>query len=476
MYTSGSTGRPKGVAISHDALSKHAQVSQGFFGLTREDCILQFATFNFDGFVEQLYPALMCGARVVIRGKELWDSETFYRELLAKDISVVDLTTAYWFMLAKDFASQGPRGYGRLRQLHAGGEAMAPEGVAAWKQAGLAHVRLLNTYGPTEATVTVSTHDCAQYLSGAEPLPTLMPIGQVLAGRTLYLIDAQGNLAVPGSIGELTIGGDLLARGYFNRAALTAERFIPDPFDSSEQGGERLYRSGDLTRHCAAGVIEYVGRIDHQVKIRGLRIELGEIEARLQEHASVRETLVVDIEGPGGKQLVAYVVADLELQSTLRNELRQHLKSHLPDYMVPAHLVFLADMPLTPNGKLDRKALPPPDAAQLQQAFVAPQTELEQQIAAIWAEVLKIDRVGLSDHFFELGGHSLLATQMVVRLRNQTGIDVSLRELFEQPVLQDFAQVLQNKSSQLAPLQSELAKSLEALKRLTAQDIDELTS
>ncbi|MGI4836841.1 MAG: non-ribosomal peptide synthase/polyketide synthase [Janthinobacterium lividum] len=476
MYTSGSTGRPKGVAISHDALSKHAQVSQGFFGLTREDCILQFATFNFDGFVEQLYPALMCGARVVIRGKELWDSETFYRELLAKDISVVDLTTAYWFMLAKDFASQGPRGYGRLRQLHAGGEAMAPEGVAAWKQAGLAHVRLLNTYGPTEATVTVSTHDCAQYLSGAEPLPTLMPIGKVLAGRTLYLIDAQGNLAVPGSIGELTIGGDLLARGYFNRAAMTAERFIPDPFDSSEQGGGRLYRSGDLTRHCAAGVIEYVGRIDHQVKIRGLRIELGEIEARLQEHASVRETLVVDIEGPGGKQLVAYVVADLELQSTLRNELRQHLKSHLPDYMVPAHLVFLADMPLTPNGKLDRKALPPPDAAQLQQAFVAPQTELEQQIAAIWAEVLKIERVGLSDHFFELGGHSLLATQMVVRLRNQTGIDVSLRELFEQPVLQDLAQVLQNKSSQLAPLQSELAKSLEALKRLTAQDIDELTS
>uniref|UniRef100_UPI003F5D7809 amino acid adenylation domain-containing protein n=1 Tax=Pseudomonas sp. LRF_L74 TaxID=3369422 RepID=UPI003F5D7809 len=340
----------------------------------------------------------------------------------------------------KDFAEKGPRDYGRLHQFHSGGEAMPPEGVAAWKKAGLEHVHLLNTYGPTEATVTVSAHDCADYLSGKEPLPVLMPIGKVLPGRTIYLLDHFGKIVVNGAIGELTIGGELLARGYFNRPALTAERFIPDPFDSSEQGGGRLYRTGDLTRYLDDGVIEYVGRIDHQVKIRGFRIELGEIEARLQEHRAIRETLVVDIDGPNGKQLVAYLVADAEQlsQADLRAEVREHLKGSLPDYMVPAHLVFLETMPLTPNGKLDRKALPKPDASQVQQEYVAPQSELEQQIAAIWADVLKVERVGLSDNFFELGGHSLLATQVISRIRQVLGREVALKALFEAPELGDF--------------------------------------
>ncbi|WP_262880283.1 non-ribosomal peptide synthetase, partial [Pseudomonas paralcaligenes] len=458
MYTSGSTGRPKGVAISHDALSQHAHVSLGFFNLKADDRILQFATLNFDGFVEQLYPALICGACVVIRGKEIWDSDTFYRELLAKDISVVDLTTAYWFMLAKDFAAKGPRDYGRLHQVHSGGEAMPPEGVAAWKQAGLEHVHLLNTYGPTEATVTVSTHDCADYLSGKEQLPTLMPIGKVLPGRTIYLLDDSGQIVVQGAIGELVIGGELLARGYFKRSALTAERFIPDPFDSSEQGGGRLYRTGDLARYRADGVIEYVGRIDHQVKIRGFRIELGEIETRLQEHAAIGEAVVIDIEGPSGKQLAAYLVAtdagvpgNPEQQSTLRNDLREHLKTVLPDYMVPAHLMFLEKMPLTPNGKLDRKALPRPDAALLQGEYIAPGNEQEKQIAAIWAEVLKVERVGLTDHFFELGGHSLLAIQVISRVRQALNIDLPLRDLFEAPQLADFVARIEQGTGVSAP-------------------------
>ena len=456
MYTSGSTGRPKGVAINQGSLSLHAQVSLGFFNLSASDRILQFATFNFDGFVEQLYPALTCGASVVIRGPALWDSETFYRELIDKDISVVDLTTAYWFMLAKDFAAKGPRDYGRLHQLHAGGEAMPPEGVVAWKQAGLGHVRLLNTYGPTEATVTVTAHDCTAFAApDSSAPPALMPIGKALGGRSIYLLDNSAGLTAPGAIGELQIGGGLLARGYHHRPALTAERFIPDPF--SEHPGGRLYRTGDLARYVEDGVIEYVGRIDHQVKIRGFRIELGEISARLLEHPALGDALVIDIDGVLGKQLVGYLVptdaailhADAEVQAALLGRIREDLRSSLPDYMVPAHLMWMAELPLTPNGKLDRKALPAPDARQMQAHYVAPATDLEQQLCDIWATVLRIERVGMHDNFFELGGHSLLAAQAISRINTQLGIDMPIRQIFETPVLSEFSRTLESAGQSL---------------------------
>ncbi|MCP8636708.1 amino acid adenylation domain-containing protein, partial [Pseudomonas mosselii] len=440
MYTSGSTGRPKGVGISAAALSRHAHVAKGFCGLSAADRVLQFSTFNFDAFVEQLYPALICGASVVVRGPMLWDSETFYREVVTHGITFADLPTAYWHLLAKDFAAKGPRDYGQLRRIHMGGEAMAADAVLAWQQAGLGHVRLLNTYGPTEATVSVMSHDCSAYVTGEQPLPVQIPIGKALAGRSIHLVDADGDLALPGAIGELLVGGELLARGYHNRPGLTAERFIPDPFASTPGG--RLYRTGDLARYREQGVVEYAGRIDHQVKIRGFRIELGEIEARLREHPAVREVLVVDIDGPGGKQLAAYLVPDAmpEEDAGLRAELKAHLGASLPDYMVPTYLVLLERMPLLPNGKLDRKALPAPDTRQAQSAYVAPVSELEQQLAALWAEVLEVERVGLMDDFFELGGHSLLAAQLISKINSGLGIDIPLRLLFEKPQLNDFAQ------------------------------------
>ncbi|WP_017129779.1 amino acid adenylation domain-containing protein, partial [Pseudomonas agarici] len=409
MFTSGSTGRPKGVGISHACLTRHAYVSLQFFGLSEADRMLQFATFNFDGFVEQLYPPLLCGASVVLRGGEIWDSETFYQHLITQRISVVDLTTAYWHLLAKEFAAMGPRDYGVLRQVHSGGEAMPPEGLLAWRQAGLGAVKLLNTYGPTEATVTATALDCTAYVNGEKALPLTLPIGQVLAGRSLYVLDDSGQPAPIGVVGELVIGGELLARGYFGRARLSAERFLPDPFYGS---GARLYRTGDLARFNAEGVLEYAGRIDHQVKIRGFRIELGEIEARLLEQEAVREAIVLAVPGSSGLQLSAYVVptqrsvsqAGPAEQAAVRERMRARLKGSLPDYMVPTHVLFLEGLPLSPNGKLDRKALPLPDASQAQQAFVAPVTALEQQIAAIWQAVLKVERVGLNDNFFELGG------------------------------------------------------------------------
>ncbi|WP_422891583.1 amino acid adenylation domain-containing protein [Pseudomonas chlororaphis] len=439
MYTSGSTGRPKGVSITHNALSQHARAARDYFKMTAEDRGLQFSTFNFDAFVEQLYPALICGASVVIRGKALWDSETFYRELIGQGISIVDLSTAYWFMLGKDFAAKGPRDFGRLRQLNLGGEAMPAEGVAAWKQAGLTDACLLNTYGPTETTVSATAHDCEAYLSGAEPLPAVIPLGKALPGRSIYLLDNSGNLPLNGVVGELMIGGELLARGYHDRPGLTAERFIPDPFS---QDGGRLYRSGDLARYNANGVIDYAGRIDHQVKIRGFRIEMGEIEARLLEQPQVREAVVLAQDAAGGPQLVAYLVAaqgvsadSQDDQARLREQLKAALKAVLPDYMLPAHLLFLEALPLSPNGKLDRKALPKADASLLQQAYVAPQSELEQQVAAIWAEVLGIEQVGLDDNFFELGGHSLDALRLIGALNQALGLQLSINALFSAPTV-----------------------------------------
>ena len=439
MFTSGSTGRPKGVGIDQASLARHVEVFIELFELTAVDRVLQFGTFNFDGFVEQLYPALCCGAGVVVRGGELWDSDTFYTQLIEHEISVVDLTTAYWYLIARDFAERGVRDYGRLRQVHAGGEAMPPEGLASWRDAGLGHVRLLNTYGPTEATVTVTALDCAGYVDGSEAVTQMMPIGRVLDGRAIYLLDASLNPVPVGVAGELVIGGPLLARGYFNRAGLTAERFIPDPFDPA--GGGRLYRTGDLARYRADGVIEYIGRIDHQVKVRGFRIELGEIESRLLAQEGVREALVIAAD----QQLIAYLVSHQpESEHTaLREQIRAALRAELPDYMVPAHFIFLQWLPLSPNGKLDRHALPRPDASQAIHHWVAPVSVLEQQVAAIWADILGAERIGLTDHFFELGGHSLLAMQVASRLRHHLGIELPLRVLFEQPRLDGFVAALQ---------------------------------
>nr|WP_268868132.1 non-ribosomal peptide synthetase [Pseudomonas fulva] len=319
-----------------------------------------------------------------------------------------------------------------MRQIHAGGEAMPPEGMAAWHKAGLGHVRLLNTYGPTETTVTSTTLDCTPYVLGEQPVPHTLPIGTALPGRDIYLLDDVGQPVPTGVVGELVIGGQLLARGYFGRSALTAERFLPDPFGGN---GGRLYRTGDLARYRADGVIEYVGRVDHQVKIRGFRIELGEIETCLLAQAGVSEALVMAQPGPNGPQLVGYVVTQVAAVT-----LRDALKASLPDYMVPAHLVVLDSLPLSPSGKIDRKALPLPEAAS-RHAFAAPQTALEQQLATVWQDVLKLERVGVDDNFFELGGDSIISIQVVSRAR-QLGLHLTPKALFQHQTLRALAQVV----------------------------------
>ncbi|WP_211958875.1 non-ribosomal peptide synthetase, partial [Cupriavidus numazuensis] len=244
IYTSGSTGKPKGVGISHGALARHSHAAIELYALTSADRTLQFATLNFDAFVDQLFPPLAAGASVVVRGQDVWDTTTFHREVTGHGITVADLTTAYWMLLARDFATGG-RDLGQLRLVITGGEAMPPEGVKLWCDAGLAHIRLLNAYGPTEATVTASVLECSPWLQGEAPLPAHMPIGRPVAGRALRVVDAGLRPVPPGVPGELCIGGALLARGYLHRTGLTSERFVADPFDAA---GGRLYRTGDLVR------------------------------------------------------------------------------------------------------------------------------------------------------------------------------------------------------------------------------------
>ncbi|SDY75283.1 amino acid adenylation domain-containing protein [Nitrosomonas sp. Nm33] len=437
IYTSGSTGQPKGVAVAHHALVEHALIAVEFFKLSSSDRMLQFSTINFDGFIEQLFPPLCIGAAIVLRGPTLWDSETFYQELINKQITVADLTTAYWFLLVQDFAREGPRDYGVLRQVHAGGEAMSPEGIKAWRQAGLAGITLLNTYGPTEAIVTATVADCGEDAGGAqghnqEPMVT---IGKPLPARHIYLLDAQLMPVVPGVAGELYIGGELLARGYRNKPGLTAERFVADPFD--DQGGQ-LYRTGDLARWSPDGQIEYLGRVDHQVKIRGFRIELGEIEAQLLHQPAVREAVVVAKEGPSGTRLVAYV--SLQAGSTVTTEaLREALAQILPDYMLPSAIVVLESLPLNANGKIDRKRLPEPEFVS-DEKYAAPEGEVEEALATIWAEGLGLGRVGRNDNFFELGGDSILSLQIVTQAR-RAGWKITPRQLFERQTIAALASV-----------------------------------
>ncbi len=449
IYTSGSTGQPKGVAIAHAALAEFCSIATQYSQLSADDRVLQFATFSFDGFVEQFYPTLCQGAQVVLRDSAIWDTGRFYEEVLRHGITVADLPSAYWHLFALDCAAAGPRTYGNLRQIHVGGEAMSVEGMRHWQSAGMGGVRLLNTYGPTEATVVSSTQVCDTL-----DLDSLseygIPIGLPLPGRALHVLDKEFCLASAQTMGELYIGGNTgLARAYHGRPALTAERFLPDPFGKP---GERLYRTGDLASRDQTGSVLYAGRADHQVKVRGFRIELGEIEACLQGHEAVREAAVIALDGPTGKQLVGYVVPNdsaLALssgnaQQSLRSTLREYLNAHLPDYMVPSHLSLLEQLPINPNGKLDRKALPAPTLEQ-NQDFRAPQTELQKQLATIWEETLGLAQIGLDDNFFELGGDSIVSIQLVSRARRD-GIRFTPKDLFQHQTILGLSNVAQRSS------------------------------
>ncbi|QGT81399.1 non-ribosomal peptide synthetase [Pseudomonas coronafaciens] len=465
IYTSGSTGKPKGTLLAHHNLMRLFAATDDWFNFSEKDVWTLFHSFAFDFSVWEIFGALLHGGRLVIVPREVTRSpEEFHALLVEQQVTVLNQTPSAFKQLMR-VACDSPVPMS-LQKVIFGGETLDVASLKPWfTRFGDQTPQLINMYGITETTVHVTYRP----ITLADTHNPASPIGEAIPDLSWYVLDADFNPVAQGCSGELHIGHAGLARGYHNRAALTAERFVPDPF--SNEGG-RLYRTGDLARYKTAGTIEYAGRIDHQVKIRGFRIELGEIEARLQAHSAVREVIVLAIEG----QLAAYLLPTQpdQDQQTLRETLKAELRANLPEYMVPTHFIFLDKLPLTANGKLDRKALPAPDASQLQAAYVAPQGELEQQLAAIWADVLKIDQIGRSDNFFELGGHSLLAVQMLVRVREQLQREVGLKDLFEQPVLADFCAALQEKNGESDHALDELTKSLEALKRLSAEEIDNL--
>ncbi|MFK1381841.1 amino acid adenylation domain-containing protein [Pseudomonas aeruginosa] len=453
IYTSGSTGKPKGTLLTHRNALRLFSATEAWFGFDERDVWTLFHSYAFDFSVWEIFGALLYGGRLVIVPQWVSRSpEDFYRLLCREGVTVLNQTPSAFKQLmavacSADMATQQPA----LRYVIFGGEALDLQSLRPWFQRfGDRQPQLVNMYGITETTVHVTYRPVSEAdLEGG----LVSPIGGTIPDLSWYILDRDLNPVPRGAVGELYIGRAGLARGYLRRPGLSATRFVPNPFPGG--AGERLYRTGDLARFQADGNIEYIGRIDHQVKVRGFRIELGEIEAALAGLAGVRDAVVLAHDGVGGTQLAGYVVADsAEDAERLRESLRESLKRQLPDYMVPAHLMLLERMPLTVNGKLDRQALPQPDASLSQQAYRAPGSELEQRIAAIWSEILGVERVGLDDNFFELGGHSLLLLMLKERIGDTCQATLSISQLMTHASVAEQAACIegQARESLLVPL------------------------
>ncbi|GAA3804744.1 hypothetical protein GCM10022226_25790 [Sphaerisporangium flaviroseum] len=420
IYTSGSTGVPKGVVVEHAGLAARVRWMRAGYGLGPGDRVVQFASLSFDTHAEEIYPALAAGATVVM----LPDGGTSLPDHLATspEISVLDLPTAYWHRLV-DLIDE-IRWPASLRLVILGGEQVHGSAVARWRERFGDRVRVINTYGPTETTIIATAADLAGDL-GSRP-----PIGRPIGETSAYVMDARGEPVPPGVPGELYIGGAGVARGYLGRPALTAGRFVPDPFGPP---GSRLYRTGDRARHRPDGRLQFLGRLDDQVKVRGHRVEPGEVEARLLAHPHVGQAAVVARDDV----LVAYVTGSASFE-----DLRRHTAEALPPYMVPGAWMRLERLPLTSGGKVARSALPEVERER-ESRFVPPRTDAERLIAEIWAEVLQLEEVGALDDFFHLGGHSLLAVRVTARLRADVEVDMPIRTLFARRTVAELAAALE---------------------------------
>ncbi|WP_420714784.1 amino acid adenylation domain-containing protein, partial [Roseateles sp. SL47] len=441
IYTSGSTGLPKGVLVEHgnavNLIEAHIRTCQ----LTEADRVLQLASFGFDNSITEIFPTLQVGGRIVMRPATLMVPDAEFMAFLAEHgVTVADLPTSFWHLWSGEIRLGRSLPWDALRLVIVGGEKAELRHLQDWAAARKTqHIRWINTYGPTEATVYATVFP---WLPSDGLPPQEVPIGRPVDNTVVRILDRFGQLSPVGVMGEIYLGGPQVARGYYKRPELTQSRFIADPYGAE---ASRLYRTGDLGRWTTAGMIEYVGRNDFQVKIRGHRIEMGEIEARLAECPSVREAVVLARAGEDGdKRLVAYITAHEGLMP-LSAELRSALLATLPEYMVPSAFVVLERMPLTPHGKLDRQALPEPgQASVVTQTYEPPVGAVEQAIAEIWQDLLELEQVGRNDHFFELGGHSLMAVSLIEHLR-QRGLMVPVRSIFAAPTLADFARAVEQR-------------------------------
>jgi amino acid adenylation domain-containing protein len=429
IYTSGSTGQPKGVLVEHEGVLNLVRAAQSIYLLNKNDRVLQFSSINFDISVEECFGALCTGSCLVLR-TDAWisDTATFWRHCENAKISVVDIPTAFWHQVVSDEHVIPSC----VRQIIIGGEKVNPELVRRWLARGNPSPRLTNTYGPTETTVIATFNP----IEGTETHPN--SIGRPISNTQVYILDTSLQPVPIGMTGELYIGGVGVARGYLNNSELTTERFVASPFSTDPT--IRLYKTGDIGRWLPDGNIEYLGRNDTQVKVRGFRVEMGEIESALLQHPAVHEAVVIAREDTTGKRLIAYYTSDGSIGA---EALRVHLTAYLPEYMVPVAYVRLEALPLTPNGKLDRQALPEPKGdAYAVHSYEAPQGETEEALAGIWAKLLKIERVGRDDNFFELGGHSLLAMEMLSEVNQKFQINLPLLTVFKSPTVAQMAESL----------------------------------
>ena len=442
IYTSGSTGLPKGVAVAHRSVVNHNLAMAEHFQLSPTDRVLQFATINFDAALEEIFPTWFSGATLVIPVEDTLDTAAGLSELIgSKQLTVLDLPTAFWHQWVQQLAQTDDDLPSCLRLVVVGGEKASSAHYNTWLGVVGDKVRWLNSYGPTEGTIVATVFDPDD--APALPDRAEVPIGRPLSNVTAYVTDRHLQPVPVGVAGELCLGGACVAQGYLNRAALTAEKFVPDPF--SGVGGARLYQSGDLVRFRADGEIEFLGRVDDQVKVRGFRIELAEIESVLRQHPALADVVVVarrdDRTASNALHLVAYLVPNQDTIPTV-GELRRFLQAQVPDYMIPAIFVQLEALPLTPTGKVDRRALPAPeqDRPDLEAAFAFPSTDDEATLVEVWQHVLGLDRIGVNDNFFELGGDSILSIQVIARA-NSAGLRLTPQQLFQYPTIAGLATV-----------------------------------
>jgi amino acid adenylation domain-containing protein len=427
VYTSGSTGRPKGVLVPHGALAHHGAAVRLRYALTAADRVLQFASPSFDVAAEEVFATLASGATLVLRLDALPESFDGFRRFVEREgITVLNLPASFWHSWVDDLERTPARLPESLRLVIAGNETVLANRLRAWRRMAGDRIRWLNAYGPTEATITDTVYEPAPG-GDADTATGVVPIGRPLAGVRALVLDPELRPVPPGISGELHLGGPTLAYGYLGRPDLTAERFVPDPCGSAS--GARLYRTGDRARVRPDGEIEFLGRTDDQIKVRGFRIEPGEVEAALLQHPAVRRAVVVAREvSPGDTRLVAYTVGSDPGQSP--RALRSFLRERLPEPAVPSWFVRLDELPLLPSGKVDRRGLPPPPAGGTDEEYAAPATPTEEVLAGFFAELFGVEAVGRDDDFFELGGHSLLATRLAARVREAFGVELPLPSLF----------------------------------------------
>lgn len=441
LYTSGSTGKPKGVVVQHRSLVNYVESAIASYELTAGDRVLQFASIGFDTSAEEIFCSLSCGASLVLRTEEMLDSTSHFLERCTElGITMLTLPTAYWRQLTASMSERDWALAGNVRLWISGGESMLPQSVQEWQRRLGKRVRLINSYGPTEATIACTGYEISEAEDEFARL-SQVPIGRPLNNAEVYILDSYLQPVSVGVYGELCIGGAGLSRGYLNRPGPTAEKFIPNPF--SVATGERLYRTGDVARFLSDGHLEYFGRLDQQVKIRGFRIEIGEIEAVLGRHPGLREGAVIAREIGSEKRLVAYAVPHV-WPGPSTSELREFVKTHVPEYMAPSIFMLLDRLPLTSSGKVDRQALPAPDQSrpELATQIVEPRNEVEQTLAEIWASVLGLEKVGIYDSFFELGGDSILSIQVVSRA-SQRGFRLTPKQIFLNQTISELALVVE---------------------------------